>query len=246
MTDSRAQHEIEHGRRLASADTEQWWGWGTPAGRRRAERRGALIAEGGRLGPGTVALELGCGTGLFTEAFAQRGGRVVAVDISPELLERARARGLPPERVEFVAADFHQFGDGCAFDAIVGSSVLHHLDVAAALARAFRLLRPGGRLSFAEPNMLNPQIFLERHARWLFPQVSPDETAFVRGPLRRLLERSGFREVSIRPFDWLHPAVPARLISSVERLGRILEHTPFVREFAGSLWIVAQKPEGRP
>jgi len=58
---------------------------------------------------------------------------------------------------------------------------------------------------FAESNMLNSQIYCERHFRRFFPQVSPDETAFVRTRLRRDLERAGFISVSIQAFDWLHP-----------------------------------------
>ena len=91
----RAEREIAHGKLLATADTETVWGWGTPAGRRRAKRRASLVATAAKLGPGVRALEVGCGTGTFTELFVQTGATIVAVDISPELLEKAKARGLP-------------------------------------------------------------------------------------------------------------------------------------------------------
>ena len=242
---SRATREIEHGRMLAADDTERAWGWGTPAGRCRARRRAGLIAAGAGLGPGVKALEIGCGTGLFTEMFARTGASILAVDISPDLLQKARQRNLPPDRVRFVESRF----EGCAaegpFDAVVGSSVLHHLDLDQALARIFELLLPGGRMSFAEPNMLNPQVFLERKARCLrplFPYVSPDETAFVRGRLRARLAQVGFRDVGITPFDFLHPATPRRLMGVVERLGKWLERVPALREFSGSLQIRARRP----
>src|SRR5215470_6599353 len=91
----RGDREIEHGKRLAALETETVWGWGTPAGRLRAKRRAMLIGEGARLGPGVRVLEIGCGTGLFTEAFAATGADIVAVDISPELVDIAKRRGLP-------------------------------------------------------------------------------------------------------------------------------------------------------
>src|SRR5215211_7040503 len=94
--DFRADNEIAHGGLLASHDPERTWGWGTPAGRLRACRRAGMIAAGAQLGPGKRALELGCGTGQFTEMLAQFGGQLLAVDISPNLLDLARARGLPP------------------------------------------------------------------------------------------------------------------------------------------------------
>ena len=92
---------------------------------------------------------------------------------------------------------------------------------------------------FAEPNMLNPQVWMERHFRSWFPYVSHDETAIVRWDLQRQLERAGFSDVVITPFDWLHPATPAPLIGVVGGAGRVLEGLPGLREFAGSVLITA-------
>jgi len=192
-------------------------------------------------------LEVGCGTDNFTEIFAESGAGILAVDISRHLLEVARARNLPP-RVGFVEGRFEDLCVEGPFDAVVGSSVLHHLDVAEALDRIHGMLKPGGLIAFAEPNMLNPQIFVERKFRKLFACVSPDETAFVRCALSRLLRGTGFENVRIIPFDWLHPALPPRLIPLALRVGRVLEKTPGLREFAGSLLISARKrmaPEPR-
>jgi 2-polyprenyl-3-methyl-5-hydroxy-6-metoxy-1,4-benzoquinol methylase len=242
-TAGRAEREIQHGARLAADDPERLWGWGTPAGRLRAERRAGLILRGAGLGPRTRALEIGCGTGLFTEFFAASGATIVAVDISEALLERARARGLDPARVSFVAARFEDLDAERPFDAIIGSSVLHHLEIGDALPRIARVLVPGGRCSFAEPNMLNPQIFCERHVPFVRTRlhVSPDETAFVRWPLARLLRRHGFHDVRVTPFDWLHPHTPPALIAPVRAAGRVLEAVPGVREFAGSLAISCRR-----
>jgi SAM-dependent methyltransferase len=250
----RAQHEIEHGRRLASGDTEATWGWATPAGQRRAARRAALIAQGAQLGKSTRIIEIGCGTGLFTEMFAASGAKVLAVDISPELLDQAKRRSLPSDRVRFLERrveecrlDDPEVGGwiGGPVDAVIGSSVLHHLDLDAALTAIHGLLAPGGWLSFAEPNMLNPQVFAERTMRPLFPYVSADETAFVRWPFASLLRRAGFDAVEIVPFDWLHPATPPRLIGMVDACGRLVERLPLLREFAGSLYIRARRSGDR-
>ena len=237
----RAPNEVAHGRFLAEGGAEDLWGWGSPAGRLRAQRRGELIARGARLGPGVSALEIGCGTGLFTEMFAASGAHVIAVDLSPELIELARRRSLP--NVELREQAFEDCDADGPFDAIIASSVLHHLDLTQAWTQIFDLLKPGGRLSIAEPNMRNPQIYCERHFRRFFPQVSPDETAFVSGEVRRDLEQVGFRDVSIVPFDWLHPATPQPLIPLVRGIGAVLERTWFVREFSGSLWITAVRPQ---
>ena len=121
---SRAAHEIEHGRKLVQREPELIWGWGTAAGRLRASRRADLIINGAALDPGKRALEIGCGTGLFTEKFVRTGAQIIAVDISPDLLEKARARGLPESQVRFLAKPFEQCDVEGPFDAVIGSSVL--------------------------------------------------------------------------------------------------------------------------
>ena len=240
----KAAREIAHGRMLLRDEPEHIWGWGTPAGRLRAARRAALISNGARLRAGTRALEIGCGTGMFTAVFASTGAHIVAADISDDLLERARHRNLPSSRVEFIAARIEDLALQDPCDAVIGSSVLHHLDVDQALDNISRLLKPAGILSLAEPNMLNPQVFLERHPgpfRRLFYYVSDDETAFVRWQLAARLQRHGFTDIRIAPFDWLHPRTPAFLIPLALQAGHVAEATPGLREFAGSLHILARR-----
>src|SRR5262245_49264437 len=210
----RAQNEIEHGKGLAAMDTEAVWGWSTPAGRLRAEKRSALIMRGANLTAGQRVLEIGCGTGNFTELFVRTGAQIVAIDISVELLSKAKNRGLPKDQVQFHLQRFEDCSAIGPFDAVIGSSVLHHLDVLPALSKIYELLKPGGWLSFAEPNMLNPQVFIERKlsfVRPLFGYVSPDETAFVRWWIRSWLMAAGFDAIEIEPKDWLHPLVPSGL-----------------------------------
>lgn len=240
---TRAIHEIEHGRTLALDDPESTWGWATPAGQRRARRRAQLIVEGAQLRAGLKVLEVGCGTGLFTELFATTGAHITAVDISPELLTRARARGLPETRVTFLAKPFEQCTAEGPFDAVIGNSILHHLDVTPAVEQMASLLKPGGAIAFAEPNLLNPQIAVQKTVPFVkrLAGDSPDETAFVRWRLARTLERAGFERITIVPFDWLHPATPGPLIGTVERVGRFLEWIPVAREFAGSVLIHARR-----
>ena len=248
MSVDRAANEIAHGRMLAASESEETWGWTTPAGQLRACRRADLIISAAGAGPGHTILEIGCGTGMFTERFAGTGARIVAVDISPDLLAKALDRRLPADRIRFEQRRFETLeladpavqawaADG--FDAIIGSSVLHHLDIPAAIETCRRLLSPGGRIAFAEPNLLNPQVWMERNFRSWFPYVSRDETAIVRWPLQRLLQRAGFSNIVISPFDWLHPATPESLMGIVGGVGRVLEQVPGVREFAGSVLISA-------
>lgn len=195
------------------------------------------------LGPGMSVLELGCGTGYFTRELARSGAEIVAIDVSPELLETARVSSSAPNvRYEIQNAYDLSYTDA-AFDSVVGSSVLHHLEIQQALREIFRVLKPGGRISFTEPNMLNPQIALQKNVPWIKRKLgdSPDETAFFRWSLRRLLEITGYREVRITPFDFLHPKTPNQLVDRLNSVGRFLESVPVMAEFAGSLYVRAVK-----
>ncbi|MEZ0230855.1 MAG: class I SAM-dependent methyltransferase [Planctomycetota bacterium] len=245
---SRHAHEIEHGARIA-LEAEEVWGWSSPAGRLRARRRADLLLGLGRVRSASIVLELGCGIGIFSELLSGSGARLVGIDISEDLLRRARARSeklnASGARVEFERASIHHLPHGGGtFDAVIGSSILHHLEVAPALDEVQRVLKPGGRFVVAEPNMLNPQIMIQKNVppikRWAGD--TPDETAFFRWPLARQLARAGFTEIAIEPYDFLHPSIPPRLIPGVDRLGRFLERLPVFREFAGSLIIAATKP----
>lgn len=240
----RLAREIEHHRRIAER-AEVVWNWDSPAGRHRADRRARLFVEHGGLRPGVKALELGCGTGVFLERVSGSGASIAAIDLSSDLLTRARQRLAGHVNVALVRGDAERlpFPDG-SFDAIYGSSILHHLRLDRSLAESFRLLKPGGVVVFTEPNILNPQVtvmFRVAAAKDRFG-VSPDEMAFSRFRARATLRRLGFDDVSVVPFDFVHPSVPASWVAGVARLGRALEATPLLREIAGSLLITARRP----
>lgn len=195
------------------------------------------------LKPGMTVLELGCGTGTFTRELACSGADVVAIDVSPELLEIARANcSAPNVQYQIQNAYALSYSQG-VFDSVVGSSVLHHLEIKEALRNIYRVLKPAGTIYFTEPNMVNPQIAIQKNIPWIKRKLgdSPDETAFFRWSLRRLLEQTGYGDVRIDPFDFLHPKMPVALIDRVNALGRFLENVPVLSEFAGSLYIRAIK-----
>jgi 2-polyprenyl-3-methyl-5-hydroxy-6-metoxy-1,4-benzoquinol methylase len=233
--------EIQHGRFLAQHGAGEIWNWESPAGKLRWARRVKMLSS--HLRPGMIVLELGCGTGTFTRELARSGADVIAIDVSAELLEIARANcSAPNVQYQIQNAYALSYSEG-VFDSVVGSSVLHHLEVEEALRNIYRVLKPGGTIFFTEPNMLNPQIAVQKNIPWIKRKLgdSPAETAFFRWPLERLLEQTGYRNVRIDPFDFLHPKTPVRLIDRVNAFGRFLESVPVISEFAGSLYIQGAK-----
>jgi SAM-dependent methyltransferase len=229
--------EVQHGRLLVKHGMGEGWYWEGRVGRLRFSRRAKMLT--GHLQSGMRVLELGCGSGHLTRELAHTGADIVATDLSPELLETAKANcSTPKVRYEIQNACALSYSDA-TFDSVVGSSVLHHLEIEPALREIYRVLKSGGTIYFAEPNMLNPQIAIQKNVPWVKRKLgdSPDETAFFRWPLRRLLEHAGYRDVRIDPFDFLHPSTPAALIDELKNLGRFLERMPVISEFAGSLYI---------
>jgi SAM-dependent methyltransferase len=103
---------------------------------------------------GGRVLELGFGTGRLTIPIAQRGVDIVGADLSPTMLQRARAKATAAGlAVEFVPADMRRFDFGTRFSTILipGNSLLHLLtieDLRQCFACVRRHLAPGGKLAF--------------------------------------------------------------------------------------------------
>lgn len=246
---ARIEHEIIHGKKLAEGGAEAVWNWSSPAGQKRADRRAQYLASVGKLSSNVKALEIGCGTGLFTrKIWRLTAANITAIDISEELLNIARRNdSIGPGKYINGDAMHLGFADG-EFEVVFGSSILHHLDFDKVLPEIFRVLKNGGRMTFAEPNMLNPQILIQKNVPAIKKRLgdSPDETAVVRWKLARQMRQIGFTNVRIFPYDFLHPMTPPLLIPLVSRLGEFLENIPVLREIAGSVMIYGEKSPAAP
>ncbi len=110
----------------------------------------ARIREAASLMPGSRVLDLACGPGIVSEALAHQAGAVVAYDITPTMLTRARRRcaeaGLTNVQCILGQAEALPFADE-TFDVVVNRSALHHFPrPAMALAEMARVTRSAGRI----------------------------------------------------------------------------------------------------
>jgi arsenite methyltransferase len=109
----------------------------------------------GRLAAGEKVVDVGCGAGIDTFIAATQvgpGGRVIGVDMTPEMLERARAGATGFAHVEIREGFAEQLPveDGWA-DVVISNGVLNLCpDKTAALREMHRVLRPGGRLQIGD------------------------------------------------------------------------------------------------
>ena len=241
-SNKRLENELEHGKKIAQ-NAEEVWNWESGAGKVRADKRARHLANYLKLDLSDKVLEIGCGTGLFTKKISDYSGNtsIIATDLSPELIEEAERKY--PELTFEVADAMNMYFKDESFDAVFGNSIIHHLDFDSFAKEMNRVLKPGGRFCFAEPNMLNPQIFVQKNVpaikRWLGD--SPDETAINRFKFKPYLEEIGFTNVSIFPFDFLHPSIPKQLISLVNAVSNLADKTPQVKEIAGSVLVYGKK-----
>jgi 2-polyprenyl-3-methyl-5-hydroxy-6-metoxy-1,4-benzoquinol methylase len=100
---------------------------------------------------GQLALDIGCGRGAFARRLARRCERLIAIDLSPNMIRVAREQSREQSRdcpnIEFDVADVMSYDLGAErFDCIASIAALHHLPQPELLPRLARALRPGGVL----------------------------------------------------------------------------------------------------
>ncbi len=199
-----------------------------PTGSLYLRRHVDAMMEFAAIEPGHRVLEVGCGMGRYTLILAERGVRVEGLDLSPQLLEKLAAFNdgrydVPLHGFDLLDAppELHQ-----QFDAVIGFFVLHHVhDLEASLAVAGKLVRPGGRVAFLEPNPSNPlyyvQILLTKEMSWEGEKGMLKMRPKFLGPA---LEGAGVREASYRRFGYFPPFVTNRRLGA--RLESALENLP--------------------
>ena len=100
------------------------------------------------LGPSSRVLEVGTGTGIATLPLAERGYRVVAVELGGALAAVAEAKLAPFADVELVRSAFEDWPlPAEPFDLVVSATAWHWIDPAVGYAKAAQALRPGGSLA---------------------------------------------------------------------------------------------------
>jgi len=93
------------------------------------------------------ALEIGCGTGAFARLLAKRCKRVVALDLSSEMIRVARSRSTQFDNLEFQLADAMQWNfPQSHFDFVCSIATFHHLDQRELLKKIRDSLKPNGVL----------------------------------------------------------------------------------------------------
>lgn len=193
--DGRADHaKLEEVRRLRKENFEQHSG---PDARERQlvpGRSWAAWARAlGHLLPAWRVADLGCGDGYLTIEASRWASRVIAIDRSKPVLERARAlarrRGVRNITWRQGEIEHIPLRDGSVDLAILSQALHHAADPAAAIAEAARIVVPGGRVVVLD--------LREHDQEWVTERLGDRWRGFADAALARLLKQAGLSGVNV-------------------------------------------------
>jgi len=197
------------------------------------------------LAAGARILDVGCGRGVTLGALAEQGFAVHGFEISAEA-----ARGAD-SRVEIRIAKKLQEAEyrAASFDQVIIWHVLEHLDdPVGTLREVHRILKPGGRLIVAVPNLSSLQARCSQ-AAWFHLDLPRHVYHFPLAALRQLLTLTGFQVHSVHhfslrqnPFGWIQSlmnrfaSLPRNGIYALLHNRSAAERSPYDRRTRGWLW----------
>lgn len=143
--------------------------------------------------PHFTALDIGCGTGIIGKGLSPLVKRVIAVDISPDMLKKATTE--PNLEYTYGDAQCLQFPDN-SFDLVTMRMALHHIeDTGKAVSEAYRVLKKRGRFVLCEG--VPPDAKTRPRYEQIFALKEKRHT-FLEGELVDALSRAGFKNIQLK------------------------------------------------
>ncbi len=187
-----------------------------------------------------TVLEYGCGDEIMAFDLSHVARQVTGIDISDVAIQQAERiaahRNLPNVNFHVDNAEDMHLADA-SVDVVVGSGIIHHLDIPKSVQELRRVLRPGGVAIFAEPLGHNPAVNWYRNRT---PELrTPDEHPLLVKDLRYMAK--AFSSSRVRYFGLIAPALGlvtrhvkrhSLITRMVWALDRALCRIPFVNRYA--------------
>lgn len=197
-------------------------------------------------------LDFGCGSGDSSTKLAVMGYDVVGIDVSPDLIalaeERARLDGVA-DKAKFVAVDGTTATlPAEAYDLVLVSAVLHHVDMAESLRTLLHVLKPGGVVLIVEPVAYSRSLQWVRDRTPVEKDISPNERQLNRRDIDQIAE--SFEIVRLEHFTILQRLM--RLLPEegplTDWVGLLLAHldylllrVPGMAHFAATVVLLGRK-----
>lgn len=196
---------------------------------------------------GSRVLEIGCGTGAYTQWLVDRGCDVTALDISSEMVEITRRRcpqatvvqgdcESPSEYIGNEKSSSH-------FDVVVGvNSFSYYPNKLLALRSYHSLLRPGGRMALIDMNGACP---LYRAMKWIRKNEMPQWFSEIRemreSHMRDRLRQTGFFPCRLVHFCFVPNGVGRFACALLQPVDRVLSSLPGFSRLAMRMALVAER-----
>ena len=162
--------------------------------------------------PGARVLEIGCGTGQATVALAERGYRIVAVELGAEMATVARRNLARFDSVEVVTAAFEDWPlPDEPFDVVFSATAFHWVDPAVRVSKSADALRPGGLLATvgtehiaggSEAFFVAVQDCYERFDPATPPGLRPQSASDIAKDDRELAASGRFGSARFHRYEW--------------------------------------------
>lgn len=140
---------------------------------------------------GSLAADVGAGTGFLTEGLLKKGLRVIAVDQSEEMLERMKEKFKDFEGMDCRRGDAGALPvDTASVDYVMANMFLHHVEEpGAAIKEMARILKPGGKFVLTDLDTHTHEFLrTEQHDRWM---------GFERADIKNWLSDAGLVNVQV-------------------------------------------------
>ncbi|MGE3319433.1 MAG: class I SAM-dependent methyltransferase [Candidatus Berkiella sp.] len=180
------------------------------------------------LEPGARLLDLGCGSGVFTQLLQARGYQCIGLDLSQKLLQLGKQE---TPAIDYVQADVEALPfASSSVDFVILSCLVHHLPNPQRCAEeVFRVLKPNGKFVAFDPNRLNPFMYLYRDRSSPFYSskgVTPNER-----PVLPKVVRNIFEKVGLKPKSHFVDGLAFRYVASSTAKGLLPIYNFFDRTF---------------
>jgi SAM-dependent methyltransferase len=170
-----------------------------------------------------IALDIGCGTGEFSRLLSKHFERVVAIDLSPKMIEVAKQRSRQFSNIDFQVADVLKWEPIAEqFDAIVSIATLHHLPVESLLPNLKAALKPGGRLIILD--LLEHESWRDKLSDFVAVPLSWLFQAFKNSHMQQSPEAAAAMREHLRTDEYLTISQARRIYTRALRAAKVRKH----------------------
>jgi SAM-dependent methyltransferase len=213
----------------------------------RLKWRAQMVRHLFHLFPGESILEVGSSQCEWTREISSANNHsnpICAVTFDADSYQKVQQEGVSENIEHLLLEDFPGGLEGRQFDFIVAWDLLTDNNCGLFISHLKKLLKPGGELLVFERNPWNPYYNLRHFLFKVLPFLKKrDEAVSInRVDLFTILSEIGFVRIKILPYDFLFPPIPKFFLWPMQNLSLILENSPYVRNFAGSLFLWGRNP----